>query len=114
MSEVYLMATVVNRKSGDDFLEFYQKNRIEVSFLALARGTANIEVLDYLGLESAEKVVMISIVTGSVWKDVKKGLERELKIDVPGTGIVFTVPLSSIGGKRELLFLTENKEFEYQ
>lgn len=112
MSEVYMMATVVNRKSGDDFLEFYQKKQIEVSFCALARGTASSEVLDCLGLESAEKVVMLSIVTGSVWKAVKKGLERELKIDVPGTGIVFTVPLSSIGGKRELLFLTENQNFE--
>src|SRR5699024_4916019 len=30
----------------------------------------------------------------------------------PGTGIAFLIPLSSIGGKRELLFLTENQNFE--
>ena len=31
---------------------------------------------------------------------------------MPGTGIAFTIPLSSIGGKRELLFLTEGQKYE--
>ena len=31
---------------------------------------------------------------------------------MPGTGIAFTVPLSSIGGKRELAFLTQGQDFE--
>ena len=35
-----------------------------------------------------------------------------MQIDVPGTGIVFIIPLSSIGGKRELMFLTENQRYE--
>ena len=32
-------------------------------------------------------------------------------IDVPGTGIVFLIPLSSIGGKGQLSFLLGNQEF---
>ena len=35
-----------------------------------------------------------------------------MKIDVPGTGIVFIIPMSSIGGKRELGFLIQGQEFE--
>ena len=31
---------------------------------------------------------------------------------MPGTGIAFTVPVSSIGGKRELLFLLDGQDFE--
>ena len=42
----------------------------------------------------------------------KKGLEQEIKIDIPGTGIAFVTPLSSIGGKRQLRFLTEDRGFE--
>ena len=38
-----------------------------------------------------------------------RDLRRKLRIDVPGTGIAFTVPLSSIGGKRALQFLTEHQ-----
>lgn len=112
MSNVYMMATITDRKQAPDFLEFYKENQVEVSFVVLGRGTANSEILDCFGLESAEKTMMLSIVTEEVWKKLKKGMERELKIDVPGTGISFIVPLSSIGGKRELLFLTENQNFE--
>ena len=32
-----------------------------------------------------------------------------MRIDVPGTGIAFTVPLSSIGGRRALMFLTQHQ-----
>ena len=35
-----------------------------------------------------------------------------MNIDVPGTGIAFTVPVSSIGGKRALQFLTEDQDFQ--
>ena len=110
MSEVYMMVTITDRKQTPRFLEFYQKKQVEVGIVALGKGTANNEILDYFGLEDAEKTVIINIVTDSVWKILKRGLERELQIDIPGTGIAF--PLSSIGGKRELLFLTENQNFE--
>ena len=112
MSEVFMMVTITYRKRAPEFLEFYKENKAEVSIVTLGKGTANDEVLDYLGLEVAEKTVILSIVTDSVWKMLKRGLQRELQIDVPGVGIAFIVPVSSIGGKRELMFLTENQDFE--
>lgn len=112
MSEVFMMVTITDRKRAPEFLEFYKENKAEVSIVNLGKGTANDEVLDYLGLEVAEKTVILSIVTDSVWKMLKRGLQRELQIDVPGVGIAFIVPVSSIGGKRELMFLTENQDFE--
>jgi len=83
-----------------------------VSLVTLGGGTANSEMLDYFGLESSEKAVIFGIVTDEVWDYIKKGLQSKLQIDVPGTGIAFTIPLSSIGGKRELLFLTEGQKYE--
>lgn len=112
MSEVFMMVTITDRKRAPEFLVFYKENKAEVSIVTLGKGTANDEVLDYLGLEVAEKTVILSIVTDSVWKMLKRGLQRELQIDVPGVGIAFIVPVSSIGGKRELMFLTENQDFE--
>lgn len=112
MSEVYMMVTITDRKEAVDFLAFYEKNQVDANLVALGRGTANSEILDYLGLEAAEKTVTISVLTDAVWKEIKKGLQHQFRIDVPGTGIAFIVPLSSIGGKRELLFLLENQNFE--
>ena len=81
-------------------------------FEHMAALSAPSEVLDYLGLEDAEKTVSLCVVTDTVWRTLKRGLRQKFQIDVPGTGIAFIVPVSSIGGKRELLFLLENQNFE--
>lgn len=78
---------------------------------SLGRGTAASEVMDYFGLESAEKAVMFGMVTEETWKTVKRGLQKRFRIDVPGMGITFLVPLSSIEGRREIKFLTEHQDF---
>ncbi len=112
MSELYLMVTITNRKMAPQFLSFYQENEISVSLITLGVGTANSEMLDYFGLEASEKAVLFAVVTQNSWKTVKRGLQSKLQIDIPGRGIAFLVPMSSIGGKRELLFLTENQQYE--
>jgi nitrogen regulatory protein PII len=69
-------------------------------------------VLDYLGLEDDEKGVHFAVVTDETWNTVKKGLQSQLRIDVPGTGIVFTIPLGSVGGKKALGLLVGNQSYE--
>ena len=67
--------------------------------------------MDYFGLESAEKAVILGMVTRDTWRVLKTGLQNRFRVDVPGTGIAFIMPLSAIGGKRELKFLTEGQDF---
>lgn len=43
---------------------------------------------------------VFSIVTESMWKQLRRELIIKMQIDVPGTGIAFIVPVSSIGGKK--------------
>lgn len=112
MSELYLMTTISDRNQGRRFLEFYKEYGINVAFITLGRGTATSEVLDSFGLEAAEKALTFAVVTDGGWSKVKKGLERDLKIDIPGSGIAFVIPFASIAGKRQLRFLTEDREFE--
>ena len=111
MSGLYLMTTIANRNMLPKFLGFYQEQGVLVNLITLGRGTAASEVMDYFGLESAEKAVLFGVVTDESWKSLKKALQSRFRIDVPGTGIAFTVPLASIGGKRELKFLTEHQDF---
>lgn len=112
MSEVYMMVTITDRRRAEEFLRFYQEQRAKVGIVTLGRGTAGSEVLDYIGLEATEKAVLIHAVTDEVWINVKRGLRRKMQIDIPGTGIAFLIPLSSIGGRRELMFLTQEQGFE--
>lgn len=112
MSELYLMVTITDRKLTKRFVEFYKEEMgFEIGSATLGHGTAASEVLDYFGLEGSEKVLLFQIATQDTWKRAKSGLRRQMKIDIPGTGIAFTVPLSAIGGKRALDFLTYGQEF---
>ena len=111
MDGLSLLVSIVGRSRLPDLLELLQKRKVESNLISLGRGTAADDVLDMLGMESAEKAICFSVVTGGSWKILKRDLREKLRIDVPGTGIAFIVPLSSIGGKRELMFLTDGQGF---
>lgn len=112
MNELYLMATISDRNQARRFLAFYREYGITVTFLTFGHGTAASEILDSIGLEAAAKAVLFAFVTGDEWKTIKRGLQKQIKIDIPGSGVAFIVPLSSIGGKKQLQFLTEGREFQ--
>ena len=128
MSKVYMMVTITNRQLRNQFQDLFEKNEMAPVFGALGRGTADSAVLDYFGLEASEKAVYFSIVTErleasekavyfsivteSMWKQLRRELIIKMQIDVPGTGIAFIVPVSSIGGKKVLQYLIGGQEFE--
>jgi len=112
MSELYMMVTVTNRSQSGRFQAFYREHGLHVMLTTLASGTASDKTLAYFGLEAAEKAVIFNLVTDEVWKKVRRELHIQMTIDVPGVGIAFTIPMSSIAGKQELYFLTQEQPFE--
>ena len=112
MNRVLMLVTISSRKKISEFVKFYKTYQVETGTISLGRGTASSEVLDCLGMEDEEKGIFFSVITEPTWQKLQKGLRKEMKIDIPGTGIAFTVPLSSIGGKRTLAFFLDGQEFE--
>lgn len=112
MSKVYMMVTITNRNKRKDFRTFFKEYGLPVFLETTGRGTAQSEVLDYFGLEESEKLLFLAIVTGETWKKLRRGLITKMLIDVPGTGVSFIVPLSSVGGRKPLQFLVNEQEFE--
>ena len=111
MSTLFLLVTITDRRSTDAFLALYESYGVRVSLRTVGAGTAVQEMLATLGLEKSEKAVLFAIITADTWPKIQKALRRQMRIDVPGTGIAFIIPLSSIGGKRALQFLTEHQTF---
>lgn len=110
MSDVYIMTTIIDRKNSKKYIDLYKRDKLEVMYITLGEGTARGDILDYLGLEASEKMVIFNFVQQHDWMLTKKNLQRKLQIDAPGEGIAFLVPLSSIGGKRTLQFLLDRQE----
>ena len=110
MGRLSLLMTVVSRNLGEKYLKFYLEQQVEVQLVTLGRGTANDAMLDYFGLESHEKAVLFSVVDDQKWEKLSVGLHRSMRIDVPGTGVAFLIPLASIGGRGIFTYLTRTLE----
>ena len=112
MGNLYMMTTIANRKDAPKYAEVFRENNLNVMLVSLGYGTATNEVLDYLGLDSNEKAITFCVLEETSWFTIKKQMEKKLKIDAPGGGISFIVPLSSVGGKKTLQFLIEKEEYQ--
>ncbi len=111
MNGLYLMVTIVERKKTKKFDDFYKDAGLTVSVVTTGDGTAADELLDYFGLDGSDKSVMFHFVTAEKWREIKRRLQVEMRIDIPGLGIVFTIPMSSIGGKKALSYLTDGQNY---
>jgi len=111
MNELYLLVTITSRNLTKKFVNFYEGMDLPVSVITLGNGTASSEVLDYFGLDGSDKSVIFHVVTAEKWKEVKRQLRLKMNIDIPGIGIAFLVPLSSIVGMKTLNYLTAGQEF---
>lgn len=110
MNEIYMLGIITNRGMRSRFISFFQMADIHITLTALGAGTANSAILDYFGVEATEKAVYFAFVTWNTWKRLRKELYHKMHIDIPGRGIAFLIPFSSIGGKKALNYLTVGRD----
>ena len=94
MNTLYWLVTITDRPTTDAFLKLYKSFGVDVSLRTVGAGTAVQETLSTLGLEKTEKAVLFAIITADSWPRIQKALRRQMRIDVPGTGIAFIVPVT--------------------
>lgn len=112
MNELYMLVTITDRKLTRRFTAFYEEQGMPVSVITVGNGTASSEVMAYFGLDGSEKSLLFHFITDATWKTVKRQLRMQMQIDLPGVGIAFLIPVSSIGGKKVLDYLTCGQQFE--
>ena len=111
MSELYWMVNIVNGSRAQKFTKLYRECGVSLVMETSGEGTAVSDILSIFGLEATEKKILLSVVTGEKWKEVKHKLRRQIQIEIPGRGIAFIVPLSSIGGKKALMYFTDGQDY---
>ena len=110
MQGVNLFITITDRSRADQFASWFRSHGISLVLTALGEGTATTEVLDYLGLEATEKAVLFCVAPRS--PRMVRQAARELWLDVPGQGVLMTVPVNSIGGSAAKEYLLHEQEGE--
>ena len=110
-SRLYFLITIAERARLPEFISLYEKRGISANIVILGQGTASGALLNAFGLDSSAKAVCFSHVTSESWRRLKRDLRQQLRIDVPGVGVAFVIPVSSIGGKRQLAFVLDGQDF---
>lgn len=101
--------SIVDYSKGDMIAEVYKKEKVPVFFATHGNGSADSSVLELLGFGENKKSVMISVLDLPSSERVFEAVDEKMHIRKPGTGIMFSVPLT--GATAFLVGLTEqNKE----
>ena len=101
-----LLLTIVDRGKGDGVAQLLQQEGVLAHFIALGNGTADQGLLSLLGLKDTAKDVVFSFMERSTAVKALRKLSYALDIDLPGRGIAFILPLSSVGGSQTKQYLT--------
>lgn len=83
-----------------------QKNGVPFKFITRGHGTADSEMLDYLGLGDNKKIICIYLANDKDIPHLYRVLERCMALSKAGRGIAFTIPLNGASGLLAKLYET--------
>jgi nitrogen regulatory protein PII len=95
-SRMEALFTIMDVDLDDVLIDLYEENKIPFVLLTFGYGTAKSEIYEMLGYGGPKKIVSISIHTDKVSDFIMNQLHDEIDLSKPGTGIVFTISLSSM------------------
>ena len=108
--DISLVITIHDRIELYDLMMFYERKNVAPVITMLGRGTATENQLSALGLEPMQKALIAGVISGKEIPGFFKEAKKEFMIDVPGNGIMMTVPLKSVTGGRTLAYMTNQRE----
>jgi len=106
--KLHMLFIIVDRKKGSKITDLLDDRGLHFHLIFLGRGTANNEILEYLGLGETEKDIVVSVIREELIDDIFEDLKNKIRIETPAKGVAFTVPVSSIGGLNTFKKFTEN------
>ena len=120
--ELYYVIAITDRDRGSEMAALYQNAGLRLTLTALGLGTATDEHLSLYGLDATEKALISAVAGPEEAAQLLRAAKRRLFIDIPGNGIMLTVPLKSVAGSKTLSYLTDSPvkggrpamEFEYE
>lgn len=108
--ELYLVMSIVDRKKAETMDKLLQDLNFSFVLGNLGRGTATSEHLLLHGLQETEKAIFYTIATRKSVQDLFLYAEEKMYIDIPGNGIMLSVPLKSVSGGSNLEYITRGQE----
>lgn len=103
-----MLVTIVNRAKTELFLDYISSFEANMQMSMAASGTANSDMLTYLGLTDTDKTVIVSVIREDKEEAALRFLEDKFKTVRNGKGIAFTVPMTGVIGVAIYQFLSNS------
>ena len=108
--ELYYVIAITDHDRGEAMNALYRAAGLRGILSMPGRGTATSEHLAIYGLDATEKYVISAVGNRSEVEGPIKSAKRKLFIDIPGNGVMLTVPLKSVAGGKTLAYLTDEQK----
>lgn len=109
VKKLKLLVTVVNRSKALFYQDLLEGFDVTMQLVIYGKGTANSEMLNFLGLAEPEKAIILSCVREDRVKDIMETLTEKFEKVKNGKGIAYTIGMQSIIGVAIYQFLSNNR-----
>jgi nitrogen regulatory protein PII len=89
------LITIIDSDHKDNLEDIFIKYNMPINLLMYGQGSAKSVIYDILGYGGSKKIISISILARPMLDFIMNQLYKKLHLNKPGTGIAFTVSLST-------------------
>ncbi len=108
-NRLVLLVTVVNKGKGTFFADLLKNYEVNLQMSFVGSGTARSDLIEFLGLKDTRRSIIFSVIRADLADTVMAELEERFTTVNSGTGIAFTLPMSSVIGKLSYGFLSNER-----
>ena len=102
---LYYVLTIVDRDKTRPAAKIYRDAGVVFSLSSFAEGTATPSHLSRYGLNKTDKSLLAGAANEIQAKALFRAAREKLFIDIPGNGIILSIPIKSVAGKKTLEYL---------
>ena len=97
-----MVFAIVNSGYSGDIMEAVKACGATGGTIINSRGTANTEIEKFFGISiSSEKEIVVILVKNELKDSILQAINKEVGLNKPGQGIVFSMPVDSVVGLSE-------------
>lgn len=114
MGGIELVQLIIPRDMDERYLQFLHTHGMTLTYSFPCHGTAGQHLLDLLGLENTEKMMLLTFMEHEKAHRFLHDCVTQMGLEVPGSGVAFSIPLDSVGGMSSMNLLLENQEIDLE
>lgn len=106
IKRIKLLVAIVERGLGEEVAKVLREDGVTFNLISPAYCAAGSQLMDYLGLTSLERDLILSIVSEHISHEVLNKILYKFDLDEPSKGVAFTIPITGVSGPLALRYMT--------